>query len=375
MTVPFFDGTRQAAALAKELEVTAQNVLHSGRFVLGPEVEAFEHEFASWCGAGHAVGVASGTDAITHALMAVGVGAEDEVIVPANTCVPTLVGVAATGAVPVLADVDEETLTLDVDRIDEVLAPKTRAIVAVHLYGQCADMEGIRRVADRNGLAVIEDAAQAHGARLNGKRAGTFGHAAAFSFYPTKNLGAAGDGGAVVTNSPQVAEHARMTRNYGYSERDYAESNGMNSRLDEVQAALLRVKLTWLDSWNARRRELAERYLAAIAQLKGLRALTTASGSEPCWHLFVVRTPRRDELRAALLEAGVNTLIHYPRPLHLQPAYSGLRTADHLEVSERACREVLSLPLYPELSDAEQQLVIASLRRACRALSACRGLA
>jgi dTDP-4-amino-4,6-dideoxygalactose transaminase len=346
------------------LAESVRTVLEGGAAVLGPAVQGFEQEFARWCGAKHAVGVGSGTDAISLALLAVGVDVGDEVIVPANTCVPTIAGIEGAGAVPVLADVDPVTLTLDPSGVSAAVSDKTHAVLPVHLYGQTADMEGIRNAAADHGLRVVEDAAQAHGATFDGGRSGTLADAAAFSFYPTKNLGAFGDGGAVVTNLTEVAEKIRMLRNYGVRERDFAVLHGRNSRLDELQAAMLSVKLPNLDEWNARRTVLADRYLADLACAR-VQLPEVAVNRGHAWHLFAIRVRGRDQFRAVLAEAGVQTLVHYPRPIHHHPAYQHLvRSPGGLSVSERACEEVVSLPLYPELTDGEQRTVIEAVRAA-----------
>jgi dTDP-4-amino-4,6-dideoxygalactose transaminase len=343
VSVPFLDLSRRVAALRPELDAAIAAVLDGGRFVLGEQVEGFESEFAAYCGAAHAVGVASGTDALAIALRAVGVRPGDEVVIPANTCAPTAAGVEAAGAVPVLADVDPDTWLLTAETAAAVVTPRTRALVPVHLYGLCADVDALREL----GLPIVEDSAQAHGAELRGRRAGTLGDAAAFSFYPTKNLGALGDGGAVVTNDAAVAERARALRTYGERERYRSEEPGWNSRLDELQAALLRVQLPHLDAWTERRRAIAARY-----------------GGDPApghaRHLYVVRRPDRDAFRARLAERGVETLVHYPRAVHEQPAYARFGHAGLAE-SERHVRECVSLPLYPELRDEEVDVVAEAL--------------
>ncbi len=348
MTVPFLDLSRSVSALRAELDEAIAGVLDRGRFVLGERVAEFESAFAAFCGARETVGVASGTDAIAVALRAVGVEPGDEVIVPANTCVPTIAGVEATGATPVLADVDPETWTLDVASATAVVTERTRAVIPVHLYGLCADVEGLRGL----GLKIVEDAAQAHGAGVNGYRAGTLGDAAAFSFYPTKNLGGLGDGGAVVTNDPEVAAAARSLRVYGERERYESVRSGWNSRLDELQAAILLVKLRHLEEGNARRQAIAARY----AELE-LERQFVPDGAVHAYHLYVVRSRDRDALRRRLAEHGVETLVHYPRAVHQHPGYAMLARPG-LDVSERLAAEVLSLPLYPELTDTEANAVV-----------------
>lgn len=352
--VPFLDLSRQTAELGGELERAVAAVLRDGRFVLGEPVERFEREFAAHCGGAHAVGVASGTDALAIALQAVGVGPGDEVVTAANTCVPTVAAIESAGAVPVLVDVVQETFTLDPAALEAAVGARTRAIVPVHLYGQCAEMAPIVGFARERGLKVVEDAAQGHGSEYAGRRAGTLGDAAAFSFYPTKNLGAGGDGGAVVTNDADVAARARRLRSFGEGAGRVAVERGRNSRLDALQATLLSVKLARLDVWNTRRRALARRYLDALSG-SGLELPAEAAGRRHVYHLFVVRTPSRDALRATLGERGIETMIHYPRPVHLHPAYVSL--ARELPVSERLSDEILSLPLYPQLSDGEADAV------------------
>jgi dTDP-3-amino-3,4,6-trideoxy-alpha-D-glucose transaminase len=356
--VPFLDLRRQTDALRPELDSALADVLDEGRYVLGPPVEEFERAFADYCGASHAVGVASGTDAITIALQAVGVGPGDEVVVPANTTVPTVAGVEAAGAVPVLADVDPMTYTLDPGSVARALTNRTRALLPVHLYGQCADVPTLLDLARAHGLKLVEDAAQAHGAEIGGHRTGSLGDAAAFSFYPTKNLGALGDGGAVVTDDPAVAEEARRLRSYGERERYDSVRSGWNSRLDTLQAALLLVKLPRLEGWNERRRQLAARYDQLLAGTDLVLPIE-AEGRRHAYHLYVVRARWRDDLAGRLAEQGVQTLVHYPRPIHRHAAYR--RLARHLPVSERLCDEVLSLPLYPEFRDDEVERVVEAL--------------
>jgi dTDP-3-amino-3,4,6-trideoxy-alpha-D-glucose transaminase len=361
--VPFLALGRRVAAMRPELDATLAAVLDGGRFVGGEPVEAFEQAFAAYCGAAYAVGVASGTDAVELALRAAGVGAGDEVIAPANTCVPTIAGIEATGATPVLVDADPASFALDPAALPAALSARTRAIVPVHLYGQTAEMEPIVSFAREHGLRVVEDAAQAHGAEYRGRRAGTLGDAAAFSFYPTKNLGALGDAGAVVTDDPELAERARLLRQYGEPRPYESVLAGGNSRLDTLQAAVLGLALGRLEAWIERRRALADRYRAALAGLDDVVLPEELPGRRHVFHLFVVRTPGRDRLRERLAERGVETLVHYPRPVHLQPAYARLARAG-LETSERLCAEVVSLPLYPELSDEEAELVAGAVRAA-----------
>jgi len=357
--VLFLDLRAQHAELATELDAAALRVLHSDRLVLGPEVEAFEAAWAAHVGARHAVGVASGLDALTLALRAVGVQPGDEVVVPAHTFVATWLSVVHAGAVPVPVDVDGDTGEWPVPDVAAALTPRTAAVVPVHLYGQPVDLEPLLELAQRHGLAVVDDAAQAHGARRAGRPVGGRGHASAWSFYPGKNLGAVGDAGAVTTSDAAVADRLRSLRNYGSTEKYRHDEIGWNSRLDELQAALLGVKLGRLDEWNARRRRLAARYGDALAGLPGLGLPGAAAGTDPAWHLYVVRSPQRDALRTHLTRAGVQTVVHYPVPPHRQPAFAGTRAAAaDLPGADRLAAEVLSLPLGPHLRRPDQDRVI-----------------
>jgi dTDP-4-amino-4,6-dideoxygalactose transaminase len=336
-------------------------VLDSGRYVFGEELESFEESFAAYCDVDHAVGVASGTDALSIALQAVGVEPGDEVITAANTCVPTIVGIEAAGAVPVLVDCDDVSYTLDPALLEAAISPRTRAIVPVHLYGQCADLAAICSIAERRGITVVEDCAQAHGAEYEGRRAGSFGAAAAFSFYPTKNLGALGDAGAVVTDDPEVAARSRLLRNYGERERFEHVLRGRNSRLDPLQAAVLAAKLPHLEGWNARRRELAEVYREALRDTD-VAAPQEVAGRMHVFHLYVVRLAERDGFRERLRASGVGTAVHYPTPVHRQRAYVDLApSARSLATSERLAAEIVSLPLYPELTDDEAAYVASAV--------------
>jgi dTDP-4-amino-4,6-dideoxygalactose transaminase len=357
--IPFLELKSQFRAIEPDVRAAMDRVLGRGWYVLGEEVAAFEAEFAAWLGAPRAVGVASGTDAIALALRALGVGPGDDVIVPTNTCVPTVTGIGLSGARPVLADVDEVTLTLTGETARAVLTPQTRAICPVHLYGHPCDMDGILGLARERALVVVEDCAQAHGARYRERPCGTLGDAAAFSFYPSKNLGAYGDGGAVVLREESVADRVRQLRNYGQSDRYRHVALGMNSRLDEIQAAVLRVKLPHLRAWNDARRLRAERY---GERLRGVRVPEEQPWATSAWHLYPVRSTQRDALRTFLRENGVATEIHYPVPIHLQEAYAhlGYREGD-FPVAESACREVLSLPLYPELAIEDVDRIIESI--------------
>ena len=336
-------------------------MLDGGRFIFGEELERFEASFASYCGTRFAIGVASGTDAITVALQAAGVSPGDEVITAANTCIPTIVGIEGAGATPVLVDCDEATYTLDPTLLEEAITPRTRAIVPVHLYGQCADLDPILSIAQRHGIHVIEDCAQAHGSEYDGRRAGSFGRAAAFSFYPTKNLGAFGDGGAVVTNDEEVANRARLLRNYGERGRFEHVLRGRNSRLDALQAALLTAKLTHLDAWNERRRALARRYRSAI-EGSGAQAPQEAERRRHVYHLYVIRVNERDRFRSALADMGIETAVHYPTPVHRQSPYADLMPIGRsLASCDELASQIVSLPLYPELSDDEATRVASAV--------------
>jgi dTDP-4-amino-4,6-dideoxygalactose transaminase len=341
-----------------EMDAALRRVMGSGRYILGPEVEAFQSEFAAYLGVAHAVGVASGTEALWLALRASGVGDGDDVIVPSFTASASVAAVVETGATPVFAEVRSSDLNLDPNILESLLTERTRAIVAVHLYGNPADLTDIGAFAAYHHLRLIEDCAQAHGAQHRGRRVGTFGDAAAWSFYPTKNVGAFGDGGLVTTNHAEVAERVRLLREYGWRERFHSRVHGWNSRLDELQAALLCVRLKHLEADNARRREIARAYRAALSplDLRGPRCTDEDVGAE---HLFVVRHPRRDALRDVLRARGVETAVQYPVPCHLQEAYAHFGDGPHsLPVTELAAREVISLPMYPELTEAEVESVI-----------------
>jgi dTDP-4-amino-4,6-dideoxygalactose transaminase len=364
ITVPFVDLKARVAALRGELEAALARVLDSGRFILGPEGEALEGELARALGARNAVGVASGTEALQLGLAALGVGAGDEVVTSPLSAAFTVLAIVAAGARPVFADVDPLTLNISPEATERAVTPRTKAIMPVHLYGHPADMDPILALARDRRLHVLEDACQAHGALYKGRPVGTLGGLGALSFYPTKNLGALGDGGALLAEDAAVADRLRRLRNGGQSDRYRHELLGLNSRLDEMQAAILRVGLRHLPAWNERRRALAALYSSELAGA-GVTLPREQPYAHAVYHLYVVRHPRRDALAAALQQLGVGTLIHYPIPLHLQPAFSDLggRGGD-FPVAERAAREILSLPLYPELSDAQAQAVAAALREA-----------
>jgi dTDP-4-amino-4,6-dideoxygalactose transaminase len=346
--IPFVDLAAQHVVLHDVLAQAATRVLVSAEFILGREVEDFECEFAAYCGCEHGIGVDSGTSAIELALRAYGVGPGDEVIVPANTFMATALAVSCAGATPVLIDVDPATLTLDVTRLEDTVTARTRAVIPVHLYGHPADMDPLLEIARRRHLLVIEDACQAHGARYRGRPVGSLGDAAAFSFYPSKNLGACGDAGMVVTNDGDAAMALKLLRNYGQAQKYHHIVRGFNHRLDTLQAALLRIKLTHLDDWNTARHVRAAVYERMLGD-----AVVTPTETDACarvWHLYVIQSAARDRLQAFLTARGIGTGIHYPVPIHLQAAYRDLGYRHgSFPVTERAAAQILSLPMYPEL--------------------------
>ncbi len=356
--VPFNVLSPGVQAIRAELDAAVKRVLDRGYFLMGPELLAFEDQFAAYHGQGmQSVGVASGTDALRIGLLALGVEPGDEVLIVANAGVPPVAALVATGARPVFCDVDPATHALDPLEIDRLVTPRTRAVVVVHLYGHAAPMDAIMAHARAHALKVLEDCAQAHGARSAGRVVGTFGDAAAFSFYPTKNLGALGDAGAVLTADPHVADQARLLRMYGWRQRYVSEVHSTVSRLDEIQAALLAAKLAHLDDWNVARLHLAERYRS---QLRGVVRLPPEEG---VFHLFVVRTPQRDALKAYLAERGIGTDVHYPKPVHLQAPYAQYGDGPgSLPATEQLAVEILSLPIYPELSPDDVDYVCQTLR-------------
>jgi dTDP-4-amino-4,6-dideoxygalactose transaminase len=344
---------------AREIRSAIDRVIERGWFVLGPEVEAFEHEFAAAAGAPHAVGVGSGTDAIALTLRALGIGAGDEVITTAMSAAFTALAIAMVGARPVFADIDAVRLTVDPVQIEALVGPRTRAIVPVHLYGQPADMAGVEHVASRHGLPIVEDCCQAHLATTRGRPVGTIGVAGAFSFYPTKNLGALGDGGAVITRDATLADRIRRLRNGGQLGRYDHDQLGVNSRLDEIQAAVLRARLPRLPPWTSRRRELAARYRVG---LEGLSVdVPPECDSGHVYHLFVVRVPDRDRFQRQLAADGIETLVHYPLPIPRQQAFAHM-APDDCPLAARACAEVVSLPLHPSLSDDDLDMVVSAVK-------------
>ncbi|MBL9140425.1 MAG: DegT/DnrJ/EryC1/StrS family aminotransferase [Phycisphaerae bacterium] len=341
-------------------------VLAGGRYILGPETDAFEREFAAYLGVTSSVGVANGTDALHVALRALGVGPGHEVVTVAHTAVATVSAIELAGATPVLVDIQPDSYTLDPAALEKAITPRTRAVIAVHLYGQPADLDAIGAICKPRGIRVVEDCAQCHGALWHGKRTGSIGDIAAFSFYPTKNLGAIGDGGAVATSDPDLARNCRLLREYGWARRYISDVAGFNTRLDELQSAVLRVKLAALDADNDRRRALAEVYRSRLAGVDGLTLPTERAGARHVYHLFAVLVQKRDRVLEALKSHGVLAGIHYPVPIHLQPAYAG-RTAraGALPVTERVAEHELSLPMYPELSPADAARVADALRECC----------
>jgi dTDP-4-amino-4,6-dideoxygalactose transaminase len=367
--IPFLDLKAINASSRDDLRQAFERVLDSGWYVMGDELKAFESEFASHCGTRHCVGVANGLDALVLALRALGIGPGDEVIVPSNTYIATWLAVSALGATPVPVEPHPHTFNIDPKRVEAAITPRTRALMPVHLYGQPADLGPLLHIARRHGLKVVEDGAQAHGARYRGAPLGGHGDAVAWSFYPGKNLGALGDGGAVTTHDPEVADRIRVLRNYGSRVKYHNEVQGTNSRLDELQAALLRVKLRCLDAQNRQRAVVAHRYLEGLCG-PGLVLPTVLAGTEPVWHLFVVRHPQRDELARRLAGAGVGTVIHYPVAPHLQPAYAGLGLgAGTLPISEAMHREVLSLPIGPTQTAAQTEAVITAVNEVVATLA------
>lgn len=365
MKVPFVDFTPAYQELKAELDEVYHRFMASAWYVLGKEVEAFEQEYAAYCGSSHCVGVANGLDAMHLVLRAWDIGPGDEVIVPSNTYIATWLAVSNAGATPVPVEPDERTHNIDAAGIEAAITPRTKAILPVHLYGQTAEMDPIMAIAERHGLRVLEDAAQAQGARYKDRRAGSLGHAAGHSFYPTKNLGAFGDAGAVTTDDAELAGKVRMLRNYGSKQRYFNEVQGINSRLDELQAAFLRVKLRHLDAWNDRRKKLAGQYLSQLFTVNAELVLPhVPEWAEPVWHLFVVRHPRRDELQRHLTSAGIGTLIHYPVPPHLSGAYRGLQTdvkGLKYPIAEELAHTVLSLPIGPHLDLTGASQVISAV--------------
>jgi len=365
--IPMVDLAAQHRRLASSLDAAMRRVVETTQFIRGEDCVLFEEEFAAYCGAAEACGVANGTDAITLALKACGVGPGDEVVTVAATFIGTAEAILLNGARPVFVDIDPRSFTMDPARVEAAITPRTKAILPVHLYGHPADIEAIAAVAARHGLPVIEDAAQAHGATLRGRKVGSMGALACFSFYPAKNLGAYGDGGMVTSNDPALLARVRQLANHGAGAHKYDNVvAGTNSRLDTLQAAVLRVKLRHLDEWNREREERVRAYAAALAGVPGLVLPEASAGARSAWHLYTVRAADRAGLQAQLRDQGVATAIHYPRPLHLQPALGDARGKEgDLPVSEALCREALSLPLYPELPLESIARIATTVRTFC----------
>ena len=369
MNVPFLELKTTYLELKEELDAAYHRVMDSGWYLLGAELELFEGEFAAYCDAKHCMAVGSGLDALHLILRAYDIGAGDEVLVPSNTFIATWLAVSHAGALPVPVEPDPNTFNLDPERIEAAITPRTRAIIPVHLYGQPADMDPIMAIARRHGLKVIEDNAQAQGARYKTRRTGSLGDAAAHSFYPGKNLGAFADAGAVTTSDAELANRIRILRNYGSKEKYHNEVKGFNSRMDELQAAFLRTKLKQLDAWNNRRRTLAARYLKELRKVAGLALPFVPEWAEPVWHLFVVRHSQRNALQAKLAAAGIGTLIHYPAPPHCSGAYAGGKwRRGAFPIAENLADTVLSLPMGPHLAEEQVSHVIREINRSLPAL-------
>ena len=359
--IPISDTKKQYLSIKKEIDEAIQDVLNKSWFILGENVAAFEKEFATYLGAKYAVGVSSGTEAIHLALRACGIQNGDEVITVSNTTVPTVCGITSAGAIPVFVDIDSETYNMDPGQIENIISPRTKAILPVHLYGQAADMDPILKVAKKHNLKVVEDACQAHGAEYKAKKAGTLGNAGCFSFYPSKNLGAYGDGGMVVTNDKDTAGKLYLLRNYGQKERYHHHLKGFNSRLDEIQAAILRVKLKYLDTWNDKRRNLAKLYNSLLQTI--VNTPIEKDYAKHIYHLYVVRTKNRDGLQKYLKGKEIGTNIHYPIPIHLQEAYKDLDyKAGSFPIVEDYSSQILSIPLFPELTDEEINCVAKTIK-------------
>jgi dTDP-4-amino-4,6-dideoxygalactose transaminase len=370
MKVPFLDFVGPYEELKTELDEAYLRFMRSAWYILGKEVEAFEQEYAGYCGSKFCIGVGNGLEALHLVLRAYGIGRGDEVIVPSNTYIATWLAVSYADATPVPVEPDPHTCNLDPSRVAAALTPRTKAIMPVHLYGQPADMDPLMSLAEKHGLKVIEDNAQAQGARYKGRRTGSLGHAAGHSYYPGKNLGALGDAGAVTTDDPVLADKIRTLRNYGSKKKYYNDCKGYNSRLDELQAALLRVKLRKLDEWNGRRSKIAAKYLSLLPAKNGLRLPHVPAWAEPVWHLFVVQHPRRDALQQKLTEFGIGTLIHYPVPPHLSGAYAdaGFKPGA-FPIAEELAGSVLSIPIGPHCTDEQLTTVAAEIASAIASLS------
>ena len=367
MEVPILDLKAQYASIKDEVRTAIDAVLERQHFILGPEVKALENEIGNYCGSKYAVGVASGTDALILGLRACGVGPGDEVIVPSFTFIATADAVSALGAKPVFAEIHPDTFNINVSAVDRLITPRTKAVVPVHLYGQCADMTPLMELAKTYGLKVVEDTAQAIGANYKGQRAASMGDAGCLSFFPSKNLGGYGDGGMVVTDSEEIFRHLLALRAHGSSKKYFSEEQGWNSRLDELQAAILRVKLCHLDHWISRRSDAADRYDALLRDLPQVITPARSRFGNHVFHQYTVRLANRDLIQKRLAAKGVVTMIYYPTPIHLQPVYSalGYKTGD-LPITETACNQALSLPMFPELAEEQIEYVCDALRQALK---------
>jgi dTDP-4-amino-4,6-dideoxygalactose transaminase len=364
-SIPAFDIKQQYVSIEAEVSTAVLEVLASGRYIGGPSVEGFEQQFLSYTQVTECIACNSGTDALYLALRASDISVGDEVITTPFTFIATAEVISTVGAKPVFVDIDATTFNLDIEQITQAITPKTKAIIPVHLFGQPVNMTALMELANLHNLVVIEDCAQSTGATWQGKKVGSIGHIGCFSFYPTKNLGGCGDGGAITTNSPQIAAKLRMLRDHGQKNRYIHEEIGVNSRLDAIQAAILQIKLRYLDLWNHKRRIIADRYHEFLNQIPGIIPPQELAGGSGVWNQYTIRVldEKRDWLRSQLQERGVNTMIYYPRPLHLQPVYDSLGyKVGQLPVAEQACHEVLSLPMFPELSSEQQDQVIYSLK-------------
>lgn len=359
--IAFFDLKRQYSRIKEEIDTAIGKVLSSGYFILGAEVETFERDFASYSNSRFGVGVASGTEALYISLLACGIKPQDEVITVANAGVPTIAAITLARAIPVFIDINPKSYNIDVTKIEEKITPRTKAILPVHLYGQCADMDPILEISKKHNLKVIGDACQAHGAMYKEKKAGSMGDMGAFSFYPTKNLGCYGDGGMIVTNDRVLAKRAKMLRDYGQEERYHHKLKGINSRLDEIQAAVLRVKLKFLDGWNSKRIEIADMYDKNINNKLIVKPARMGYATH-IYHLYVITCRYRDKLREYLKDKGIQTLIHYPVPAYLQEAYSELKRGNICPITEESAKRAISLPLYPEITTKEINYI-------CRAIN------
>jgi dTDP-4-amino-4,6-dideoxygalactose transaminase len=364
--IPLVDLRAQYEAIQPEIDGAIRRVVESAAFIGGEEVQAFEREFAEFCGAGSTAGVANGSDALYLALRALGVGPGDEVITVANTFIATVEAITLVGARPVFVDLCADTMLIDPEQVEAAVTPKTKVILPVHLYGQTCQMDALLDIAGRHNVAIVEDAAQAHGATWQGRRAGSFGRLACFSFYPGKNLGAYGDAGAVVGDDESLVRHVAMLANHGRTDKYVHDIEGVSSRLDGLQAAILRVKLRHLDTWNAARRRCAAQYSEALSSLDIVLPVARPQG-EPVWHLYVVQVPNRDHVQESLQRQGIECGVHYPIPLHRQPAYAhlGLQPGS-LPVTERLADSILSLPMFPEMTAEQVDLVAKAVRRALR---------